>query len=147
MPAASSRINRRACGLALMISAICPCRTSEGEREPVDASANNSCTSLARTSLPFTRYVEPASRTMARLISRCSLSLNCAGAVRSSLSISTMTSAILRDGRSVVPPKMTSSMPAPRMFLYEFSPITQRSASSRLDLPQPFGPTMPVRPG
>src|SRR5687768_11800224 len=25
--------------------------------------------------------------------------------------------------------------------------MTQRSASSRLDLPQPFGPTMPVRPG
>ena len=34
-----------------------------------------------------------------------------------------------------------------RMFLCEFSPITQRSASTRFDLPQPFGPTTPVRPG
>src|SRR5690606_19914160 len=40
----------------------------------------------------------------------------------------------------------TSSMPEARMFLYEFSPITQRSASTRLDLPQPFGPTTPVSP-
>src|SRR5271165_6415012 len=29
----------------------------------------------------------------------------------------------------------------------EFSPIAQRSASTTLDLPQPFGPTMPVSPG
>ena len=31
--------------------------------------------------------------------------------------------------------------------LAEFAPITQRSASSRFDLPQPFGPTTPVSPG
>src|SRR3954470_8519370 len=41
---------------------------------------------------------------------------------------------------------MTSSMPAPRMDLGELSPITQRIASSTFDLPQPFGPTIPVRP-
>src|SRR5690242_4275620 len=40
-----------------------------------------------------------------------------------------------------------SSMPVPRMRLAEFSPITQRRASTRFDLPQPFGPTIPVRPG
>src|SRR5690606_8921118 len=38
------------------------------------------------------------------------------------------------------------SMPDARMFLYELSPITQRSASTRFDLPQPFGPTTPVSP-
>ena len=38
-------------------------------------------------------------------------------------------------------------MAAARMLLCEVSPITQRSASSRLDLPQPFGPTTPVSPG
>src|ERR1017187_7270139 len=38
-------------------------------------------------------------------------------------------------------------MPPPRMALAELAPITQRSASSRLDLPQPLGPTTPVRPG
>ena len=45
------------------------------------------------------------------------------------------------------PEKITSSMPVARMFLWEFSPMTQRRASTRLDLPQPFGPTTPVRPG
>ena len=33
------------------------------------------------------------------------------------------------------------------MALCEASPITQRSASTRFDLPQPFGPTTPVSPG
>ena len=37
-------------------------------------------------------------------------------------------------------------MSAARIDLCEVSPITQRSASTRLDLPQPFGPTTPVRP-
>ena len=58
-----------------------------------------------------------------------------------------ITSAVLRAGRLPLPEKITSSMPEARMFLYELSPITQRSASTRLDLPQPFGPTTPVRPG
>ena len=50
-------------------------------------------------------------------------------------------------GRLPEPAKMTSSMPEARRLLCELSPITQRSASTRLDLPQPFGPTTPVRPG
>src|SRR5271167_1327952 len=54
---------------------------------------------------------------------------------------------MLRDGRRPEPAKITSSMPEPRMFLYDLSPITQRRASTRFDLPQPFGPTTPVRPG
>ena len=33
------------------------------------------------------------------------------------------------------------------MALAEVAPITQRSDSSRFDLPQPLGPTTPVRPG
>src|SRR5262249_761153 len=53
----------------------------------------------------------------------------------------------LRPGRLLVPAKITSSMSAARSDLCEVSPITQRSASTRLDLPQPFGPTTPVRPG
>src|SRR5689334_25317333 len=57
-----------------------------------------------------------------------------------------VTSAKSRAGRSAVPAKITSSMPAPRMDLGELSPITQRIASSTLDLPQPFGPTIPVSP-
>ena len=57
-----------------------------------------------------------------------------------------VTSAVLRAGRDWVPEKITSSMAAARMLLCEVSPITQRSASSRLDLPQPLGPTTPVSP-
>ena len=55
-----------------------------------------------------------------------------------------------RAGREEVPLKITSSMlpPVPvRIRLAEFSPMTQRRASTKFDLPQPFGPTIPVRPG
>src|SRR5690348_15618857 len=38
-------------------------------------------------------------------------------------------------------------MPPPRSDLGLDSPIAQRMASRRLDLPQPLGPTTPVRPG
>ena len=41
---------------------------------------------------------------------------------------------------------MRSSISPPRMARADVAPMDQRSASSRLDLPQPFGPTMPVRP-
>ena len=74
-------------------------------------------------------------------------SLTAAGAVRSELSIVITTSAWLRDGRLPEPAKITASMSAARSDLCEVSPIAQRSASTRLDLPQPFGPTTPVRPG
>ncbi len=47
--------------------------------------------------------------------------------------------------RPVEPLKITSLMDSPRRFLAEDSPITQRTASMVLDLPQPFGPTMPTR--
>src|SRR6201993_1334715 len=57
------------------------------------------------------------------------------------------TSAWLRAGRLPEPAKITASMSAARSDLCEVSPIAQRSASTRFDLPQPFGPTTPVRPG
>ena len=66
---------------------------------------------------------------------------------RRELSTAIETSAMLRAGRPPVPEKITSSMSAARMALCEVSPITQRSASTRFDLPQPFGPTTPVSPG
>ncbi len=40
---------------------------------------------------------------------------------------------------------MTSAMDSPRSCLAELSPMTQRTASMTLDLPQPLGPTMPIR--
>src|ERR1700749_1530327 len=57
------------------------------------------------------------------------------------------TSAWFRPGRLAAPAKITSSMPPARIALAELAPITQRSASSRFDLPQPLGPTTPVTPG
>ena len=57
-----------------------------------------------------------------------------------------MTSPVFRGGRLVLPAKITSSMSAARIALCDASPITQRNASTRFDLPQPFGPTMPVNP-
>src|SRR4051794_27101481 len=54
---------------------------------------------------------------------------------------------MLRDGRTAVPAKITSSISPPRKERAELSPMAQRSASTTFDLPQPFGPTMPVRPG
>src|SRR5690606_17148432 len=44
--------------------------------------------------------------------------------------------------RDTEPLKITSVMDSPRRFLAEDSPITQRTASMTLDLPQPLGPTM-----
>ena len=55
MPAASSRMRRRAFGRASISSAICPCRTSAGEADPVEASAKSMATSRARASRPETR--------------------------------------------------------------------------------------------
>src|ERR1700733_7274455 len=84
---------------------------------------------------------------MRRVTSIVSESLKAAGARRSELLSVSPPSALLREGRLPEPEKMTSSMPEPRIFLNELSPITQRRASTRFDLPQPFGPTTPVRPG
>jgi hypothetical protein len=47
--------------------------------------------------------------------------------------------------RPLEPLKMTSAMESPRRCLAEDSPMTQRTASMTLDLPQPFGPMMPTR--
>ena len=84
---------------------------------------------------------------MRREISSIWLSFIAAGAERSVLSIVMTTSAWLRAGRLPEPAKITASMSAARSDLCEVSPIAQRSASTRFDLPQPFGPTTPVRPG
>ncbi len=57
------------------------------------------------------------------------------------------TSARPSGGRPVVPAKTTSSILPPRRLLAPCSPITQASASTTLDFPEPFGPTMHVMPG
>src|SRR5690242_13098481 len=57
------------------------------------------------------------------------------------------TSARPSGDRPEVPAKMTSSILPPRSDLAPCSPITHASASTTLDLPEPFGPTMQVMPG
>src|SRR3954468_12089785 len=69
------------------------------------------------------------------------------GRAPSVLSMVSATSARPRGGRPAVPAKMTSSMDPPRRLLAPCSPMTQASASTTLDLPDPLGPTMQVIPG
>src|SRR3954454_4989865 len=57
------------------------------------------------------------------------------------------TSARPSGGLPEVPAKMTSSILPPRRDFAPCSPITQASASTTLDLPEPLGPTMQVIPG
>ena len=126
-----------------MTAPIRPWLTSAGECAPVAASANSKATSFCRTSRPSTRYADPAPRSIRRVTS---LSLSGPGS-SPDRSISNETSAKSRAARVAVPAKMTSSIPPPRSDLGLASPMTQRIASRRLDLPQPLGPTIPVSPG
>src|SRR6266566_3991037 len=68
------------------------------------------------------------------------------GRAPSLLSMVSVTSARPSGGREVVPAKTTSSILPPRSDLAPCSPITQESASTMLDLPEPFGPTTQVMP-
>jgi len=56
-----------------------------------------------------------------------------------------LTSAMPTGWRDWLPAKITSSIARPRRCLAEISPMTHRTASMMFDLPQPFGPTTPVR--
>src|SRR6476659_1529505 len=81
---------------------------------------------------------------MVRLIVTSEYSI---GSAPSALSMVSSTSARPNGGRPEVPAKMTSSILPPRRLLAPCSPITQASASTTLDLPEPLGPTMQVMPG
>ena len=89
-------------------------------------------------------YSEPPLRNIVRLIVTSAYSI---GSAPSELSMVSSTSARPSGGRPEVPAKMTSSILPPRSDLAPCSPITQASASTTLDLPEPLGPTMQVMPG
>ena len=57
-----------------------------------------------------------------------------------------VTSAIFFEALFDVPEKITSSIPEPRILFADVSPIAHFKDSTILDFPQPFGPTIPVRP-
>src|SRR5712664_3722112 len=69
-----------------------------------------------------------------------------AASASSGSSMVIVTSARPSGGRFVVPLKMQSAMRSARSDLWLCSPRTQEMASTTLDLPQPFGPTMQVVP-
>ena len=89
-------------------------------------------------------YSDPPLRNMVRLIVTSAYSI---GSAPSELSMVSTTSARPSGGRPDVPAKMTSSILPPRSDLAPCSPMTQASASTTLDLPEPLGPTMQVIPG
>src|SRR6478609_34616 len=104
----------------------------------------SSCTSSSRQRVPLMAYSEPPERNMVRLIVTSAYSM---GSAPSELTMVSSTSARPSGGRPEVPAKMTSSILPPRRLLAPCSPITQASASTTLDLPEPFGPTTQVMPG
>jgi hypothetical protein len=107
-------------------------------------SLSSSWTSSRRHELPLMAYSEPPVRNIVRLMVTSAYSI---GSAPSELSMVSSTSARPSGGRPEVPAKMTSSILPPRSDLAPCSPITQASASTTLDLPEPLGPTMQVMPG
>src|SRR5581483_294895 len=63
----------------------------------------------------------------------------------SELSNTSSTDAVPTGLRAAEPLNTTSAMFSPRKCLADSSPMTQRTASMMFDLPQPLGPTTPVR--
>src|SRR3954463_9344249 len=107
-------------------------------------SLSSSWTSINRQLLPLISYSLAPSRNIRRVIDTSEYSI---GSALSELSIVTVTSALPSGARDDVPAKMTSSILPPRRVLALCSPITQVSASTTLDLPEPLGPTTQVMPG
>src|SRR6185437_7636760 len=111
---------------------------------PMPESDSNSWMSINRQALPLISYSLAPSRNIRRVIETSEYSI---GSALSELSIVTVTSARPSGARDEVPAKMTSSILPPRSVLAPCSPITQASASTTLDLPDPLGPTTAVMPG
>src|SRR3954447_26051691 len=65
----------------------------------------------------------------------------------SELSITTSTSASLRDGTPWPPAKITSCIVWPRTASGDCSPSAHSTASVMFDLPEPFGPMITAMPG
>src|SRR4029450_10932445 len=89
-------------------------------------------------------YSEPPLRNIVREMVTSEYSI---GKAPSELSMVSTTSARPSGARPDVPAKMTSSIFPPRNVFAPCSPITQLSASTTLDLPEPLGPTTQVMPG
>ena len=111
---------------------------------PRPESLSSSCTSSRRQVSPLIAYSLAPLRNRVRLMVTSAYSI---GSAPSALSIVSCTSARPSGPRVAVPAKMTSSILPPRRVFAPCSPMTQASASTTFDLPEPFGPTMHVTPG
>ena len=143
-PAASSMKARRSSGRDSRISASLPWPTMMCISRPIPESLNSSCTSIRRAFAPLISYSLAPSRNMRRVIAT---SVKSIGRRLSLLSNVSVTSARPKGLRSPAPAKITSCILPPRRFFAPCSPITQASASTTLDLPEPFGPTTAQMPG
>src|SRR5437868_5069240 len=111
---------------------------------PIPVSDNSSWMSSSRHVTPLSWYSDSPSRKSVRVIVT---SVNSIGSRRAVLSMVSDTSDRPSADRSGVPAKMTSSMRPPRTVRGPWAPSTQATASTRFDLPEPFGPTTTVTPG
>ena len=142
-PAASSINALRSSGFANKIASSWPCPTITCISLPIPLSLNNSWISKSRVVSPFNKYSEAPFLNRTRVIVT---SVKSIGNTPSVLSIVTETSALPRGALPEVPAKITSSIFPPRSDFAPCSPITQESASTTFDLPDPFGPTTQVIP-
>src|SRR5881396_2008151 len=99
--------------------------------------------SRRRQGVLFSRYSELPSRYTRRVTRTSCHSIPSSSA--QSVNVSE-TSANPTGLRVSAPLKITSAISSPRSDLADCSPSTQRTASSTLDFPQPFGPTIAVTP-
>ena len=112
------------------------------ESLPRPVSRNSSTTSRNLTRLRLIRYsASPESRNKRLVTSISSFSVF---RICPELSKTSVTSAMFNIRLSALPAKITSNIFSPRICLALCSPSTQRTASAMLDLPHPFGPTIPV---
>src|SRR4051812_20721490 len=127
-----------------MIASTRPCETTECISLPRPVSDSTSTMSISRQRAPFSRYPESPSLLRKRVIES---SENSELRPPSELSITTSTSASLRDGTPWPPAKITSCMVCPRMASGDCSPSAHSTASVMFDLPEPFGPMTTAMPG
>ena len=151
-PAASSRIFLRSVGLAFNIAATRPCSIMEYAFVPMPVSRNSSRISFNRTLFPLIKYSLLPSRNNRLVTPTSSVSTDrnrlsdgsLAFWLAIGLSNVSVTDAAPNGLRTADPAKITSSIASPRKLFAERSPRTHLIASTTFDLPQPFGPTMPI---
>src|SRR5699024_10787913 len=144
IPAASSMKPRRSSAVADSTESSRPCPTITCISRPIPESDSRSWMSSNRQEVPLIAYSEPPPEDRVREMVTSAYSI---GRAPSVLSMVRETSARPSGGREEVPAKITSAIAPPRSDLAPCSPITQASASTTLDLPDPFGPTTQVMPG